>query len=731
MGLSARPLRIVVIAACFVLHAPETVLEAQTTSIPFLVNNGGSDSETTAGDAETVSVGYGRMQPGFGRTTPSGVAIFGFRQNGILVSEAGVPASPAISEGRIRAEVNGPVTTGLAIANPGSSDAMITFYFSDETRSSFDNGTTTIPAGGQVAAFLNEVPFSGASSAFNGASSIDGSFTFSSDVPVAAVALRGFTNERGEFLLTTLPVSPLAAATGAVVYFPHFADGGGWTTQVILVNPTDDTISGTVEFFEQGTAGTTAQPLSMTIDGQTASTFSYTIPGRSSTSFQTTGTGATTQAGSVRVTPSTNAKTPSGLAVFSFRSGAVTVAQAGVPASSTGQAFRLRVEATDASEGTVQTGVAIVNPSSSDITVTFELLTSGGGSTGLTGSVPVPGNGQIAQFLDQIQGLASVTTPFEGVLRISTASADGIALVGLRSRVNERGDFLITTTTLVDESAADVTDELLFPHLVDGGGYTTQFIQLSGSTDQAMIGTLQFFSQTGSALSLPLSTPASSQVNWQHDGAAWSASSTPPSCENPLVLPTPVALSNATSILYPGQVRGNDYKPHGGVRFDGPSQGPDVEVFLPMDATLRSAARYLEGGIVQHVFELVNACGIMYRLDHLLDLSPRFQEIADTLPQGGEGQSQGTFFPPGVRVRAGERIATTVGVPGNVFFDWGVYDLRSMNAVSNDAAWLADHPGDQAPYGICWLEFLSPTDTAIVNALPGSGSSGSMSDYCN
>ena len=323
------------------------------------------------------------------------------------------------------------------------------------------------------------------------------------------------------------------------------------------------------------------------------------------------------------------------------------MAQAGVAASSTGRAFRLRVEATDASEGTIQTGVAIVNPSSSDITVTFELLTSGGGSTGLTGSVPVPGNGQIAQFLDQIQGLASVTAPFEGVLRISTAAADGIALVGLRSRVNERGDFLITTTTLVDESADDVTDELFFPHLVDGGGYTTQFIQLSGSTNQAMIGTLQFFSQTGSALSLPLSTPASSQVTWQHDGAGWSASSTPPSCENPLVLPTPVAVSNATSILYPGQVRGNDYKPHGGVRFDGPSQGPDVEIFLPMDANLRSAARYLEGGIVQHVFELVNECGIMYRLDHLLDLSPRFQEIADTLPQGRRGPEPGHVLSAG------------------------------------------------------------------------------------
>ncbi len=725
MGLSVRPLRLVVIGfALILLHASGTpVLEAQTSSLPFLVNNGGSDSETTSGSADAISVGYGRMQPGTGRTTPSGVAIFGFRQNSILVSEAGVPASPAVSVGRIRAEVDGPVTTGLAIANPGSTAAVVTFYFSDQTRSGFGNGTTTIPAGGQIAKFLNEAPF-------DGGSSIDGTFTFSSDVPVAAVALRGFTNERGEFLLTTLPVSPLTAATGAAVYFPHFADGGGWTTEVILVNPTDNTTSGTVQFFEQGTAGTTAQPLSLTINGQTSSTFSYTLPARSSASFPTAGTGGTTQSGSVRVTPSANAATPSGLAVFSFRSGTVTVAQAGVPAASTGQAFRLHVEATGASEGTIQTGIAVANPSSTDITVTFELLTTGGGSTGLTGSVSVPGNGQIAQFLNQIDGLASLTTPFEGVLRISTASAGGIALVGLRSRVNEREDFLITTTTLVDESAADVTDALYFPHLVDGGGYTTQFIQLSGSTTQTTIGTLQFFSQAGAALSLPLSTPASSQVTWRVEGT-WFASSTPPSCENPLVLPVPVSLSNATSILYPGQVRGNDYKPHGGVRFDGQGQGPDLEIFAPIDANLRSGARYLQGGILQHLFELVNECGIMYRLDHLLDLSPRFQEIADTLPQGGEGQSQGTFFAPGIRVRAGELIATTIGVPGNVFFDWGVYDLRSMNAISNDAAWLADHPGDQAPYGICWLEFVSPTDAAIVNGLPGSGESGSTSDYCN
>ena len=708
-----------------VLEAQQAGSSTSAASAAFLVNNGGADSETTGGEADTVSVGYARMQPGSGRSTPSGVAIFGFRQNDILVSEAGVPASPSVSSGRIYAEVNSPVTTGLAIANPGSTEAVLTFYFSDQTRTSFGAGTTTIAAGGQIAAFLNEAPF-------NGDSSISGTFTFSSSVPVAAIALRGFTNERGEFLLTTLPLSPLSAAIGQTVYFPHFADGGGWTTQVILVNPTDGTLTGTVQFFEQGTGSAAAQPVSMPIDGVTASTFSYTIPGRSSQRLQTAGTGSSIQAGSVRVTPSTNAQVPSGLAVFSLKSGGVTVAEAGVAAAQTGQAFRLYAEATDTDGGSIQTGIAIVNPSSSSATVTFELLTLGGGSTGLSGSATVPGNGQIAQFMNQIQGLESLTTPLQGVLRIATTATDGIALVGLRSRLNERGDFLITTTTLVDEAADDVTDELFFPHLADGGGYTTQFIQLSGSTDRTMIGTLEFRSQTGAELSLPLSRPASDQVTWQNDGTSWSSSATPPSCPNPLVLPTPVSLSNATSVLYPGQLRGNDYKAHGGLRFDGQGQGQDLEIYAPIDATIWRGARYLEGGVVQYLFDFVDSCGIMYRLDHLFVLSPRLQQIADTLPPAEEGDSRTTFLPPGQIFRAGESLATQIGFSTNVFLDWGVYDLRSMNARSSGAAWLADHSGEQAPFGICWLEFLAPSDRTIVTALPPADSvSGSMSDYCN
>ena len=127
------------------------------------------------------------------------------------------------------------------------------------------------------------------------------------------------------------------------------------------------------------------------------------------------------------------------------------------------------------------------------------MTTLGGASTGLTGTATIPGDGQIAKFLDQISGFENLTTPFQGVLRISTTSTAGLSIVGLRSRINQRGDFLITTTSPVDENATASTAEQLFPHFADGGGWSTQFI-LFGGSGSSTSGDLRFLSQAGDAI---------------------------------------------------------------------------------------------------------------------------------------------------------------------------------------------------------------------------------------
>jgi sugar lactone lactonase YvrE len=364
-----------------------------------IVDRGGT-SWLSSGTSPATMVGYASIRPNTGSTTPSGLAIFGFRQNNVLVTEAGVPASPLLQSGRIYAEVNGPVNTGLAIANPNSQSATVSFFFTD-SNGNFGNESTTIPANGQIAAFLDRSPF-------NGRSSLSGAFTFSSSVPIAVIALRGLTNERGEFLITTLPVADLtaAAAPGPLV-FPHFADAGGWTTQIVLVNPGDSVLTGTVQFVDPSGQATTVG-----VNSQSNTSFAYSIPARSSQKLPTSGTATSVRTGSVRVVPAANNSAPSGLAIFSFRNGATTVAEAGVPAVPAGTAFRLYAEASGdfshSAAGSIQTGLAVANTSTNAATVTLELSKLDGSSTGLTGTRPVPANGQVAVFLNQITGFGSL-----------------------------------------------------------------------------------------------------------------------------------------------------------------------------------------------------------------------------------------------------------------------------------------------------------------------------------
>jgi hypothetical protein len=73
----------------------------------------------------------------------------------------------------------------------------------------------------------------------------------------------------------------------------------------------------------------------------------------------------------------------------------------------------------------------------------------------------------------------------------------------VRSRWNQRGDFIFTTTPATNEKAP-ADSQLVFPHLVDGGGYSTQFIMFSGTPSQPASGSLQLFSQTGGNLSINL-----------------------------------------------------------------------------------------------------------------------------------------------------------------------------------------------------------------------------------
>ncbi len=474
-----------------------TVSTGQTFSIS---DRGGVSLSSEGASATTVS-GYGRVEADDGSTTPEGLAIFGFRPNGILVSEAGVPASATLQEGRIFAEIDSPVRTGLAIANPNDTAATIAFFFTNSDGIDSGHGSLTLGPREQMARFLDEDPF-------NGVSATRSTFTFTSDLPVAVIALRGLVNERSEFLMTTLPVAPLAVATTGTVYFPHFVAGGGWTTQVILMNPTDAPIAGTVQFFGSGSETEAADPATLTLaDGRSGSTFAYSISPRSAVRLRTSDSAGPMKVGSVRAVPDPGQPAPSGVGVFAFRKGGITVSEAGVPASTAGAAFRVYVEAsgTPGQPHSVRSGIALTNTSGAPVTVSLELTDLDGTATGLPEPLTIPASGHIARFIDEF--FPALTTPFSGILRVTSTATD-IALVGLRLTTNERNDFVITTTPPSDESSATNSTDLFFPHFVDSAGWTTQFILFSGSPGQTASGVIRFTGQDGQPLGLPVAPTA-------------------------------------------------------------------------------------------------------------------------------------------------------------------------------------------------------------------------------
>ena len=156
-----------------------------------------------------------------------------------------------------------------------------------------------------------------------------------------------------------------------------------------------------------------------------------------------------------------------------------------------------------------------------------------------------------------------------------------------------------------------------------------------------------------------------------------------PECDDPLAIGTPIDMSLATSVLLPGQMRGTDFKPHGGIAIDN-TKTNDVDVRTIMDGYLYRGSRYTQDSTLQYMFDFMNSCGVVFRLDHLATLTDEFMKYADQLPEPKADDSRTTGFSDPIFIKKDTLVATAAGItnPLNLFFDVGVYDLRQPNDAS-------------------------------------------------
>src|SRR3989441_3029242 len=456
---------------------------------PFSLPDGGTNSFQTSGSGPLLMTGYARIQPDSNSVAPSGVAVYGLRSGATLISETGVPVSTMVTSGLLYVEVSGSVKTGLAIANPNNDDVKIDYVLTPSNNVQLSiGGSLTISGNTQIAKFLDEWPF--------GLAGNIGVLVFTASAPVGMTALRGYTNDRGELLVSTLPLlDPSAPLSTLPAYVPQFAVNGGWRTELILINTQDNPVSGTISFTDPS-----GNPITVPIDTVTRNSVDYTVPQRRTVKFILPDSGPTLLTGAIRITPVSGDRAPVPLAVFANTTGGIRVSEATVLGLQ-GTQLRTYVEKSNVGAiGSVQSGLAIANASGAAANATLELFDLNGTTTGLTTKLTIPVGGKVAKFADEM--FASLAASFRGILRIT--SDNPVSVIGLRARINERKDFLMTTIPVNQEVSEGSSAEVMFPHLIDSGGYTTQFIVINTVSGQTSSGNILFRTNGGQIMDLPV-----------------------------------------------------------------------------------------------------------------------------------------------------------------------------------------------------------------------------------
>ena len=464
----------------------------------FAVADLGMASFTTRRSGVLVA-GYGRIQPAAGFTSPSGMLILGSRLEGYLTSETIVADSPLISSGRMYMELtpDGRVTTGIAITNPNSEDATVNFELRNDQGNIYRIGGLTLKGGSvacvsspdcnQLSRWLDDAPF------FAGRD-VQGTLSFTSTAPVSVYGIRFTSSGGGNYLMTSVPVTDLSMSPSyGTQVVPLFAAGEGRRSELILVNPTGTTLTGSVRFMDPG-------GISVFVASERGYIWNvdYFIPPNGSQKLVVADVLGGFAYGSVKVFPDAGGPAPSASVIHNYSQSGILTFEVGVPVTM-GTAFRMAAEQ---SPGQIYTTPAIANPSSSGGNVWISLTDSSGNFIAST-SRYLPGSGLILESLDSLFP-ALAAQQVQGVLRVTTDLPEGISVSGFRGRYNELQQFLNTTLPVVLETDFSGSGERFFPYLLNGSGVAMDIVLFGGKAGQNSVGTLRFVGTDATPLNVEI-----------------------------------------------------------------------------------------------------------------------------------------------------------------------------------------------------------------------------------
>ena len=229
-------------------------------------------------------------------------------------------------------------------------------------------------------------------------------------------------------------------------------------------------------------------------------------------------------------------------------------------------------------------------------------------------------------------------------------------------------------------------------------------------------------------------------VKWSNwETGEWSPSSTPPNC-GPLedmfnVLPIDIAVID--EFTPPGRPGGNGsyYISHGHLRSHNTPHDQITVKFPAEGFSLYAVNRRLENYSVdeetfstneeQIKLEFHHPCGIKIMIDHIAQITDRWSEIIKNVPVLLD-DSRGTFMPDGQYfVESGEVLGYAIGHSTNTYLDFGVYDLRRKNDLSEMLERDFNEYAATAVHGICWVDLFGSETQKLLE-----GKAVSSSDFC-
>jgi hypothetical protein len=351
-------------------------------------------------------------------TAPIGVsAVFTVSDAaGNFLSESGVGASDLMTDFMLPVDTTGSAQTGLALFNPGTSDASLTLTLFATDGTTPSGGTMpplTLGQGKHMAAYVgNQAQFFPTVQNFRGTMRIQ----TNSSAPISAVVLRQTTTSTTT-TFTSLPVVP-RSSTKMTLNLPQIANGSfgniSFKTSFLIFN-----ISQSVANVTLALTNDNGEPMTVTTDSGTSANFFITLAPNASVFLQTNGSG-TGSAGAAAIT----SNVPVGAsAIFTvLNSQGQFQTEAGVGDSATLTSMTLPVDITGLSD----TGVAFFNPGASSATLTLKLLDATGAVSGSTTTRSLSAKGHLSGFVDQFFSVSN----FRGSLAVSSTGA--IASVVLR-----------------------------------------------------------------------------------------------------------------------------------------------------------------------------------------------------------------------------------------------------------------------------------------------------------